>query len=816
MKKVIKLVAWLLAVVVVVAVAAAIIIPLVVDPNDYRDEISAAVKKHTGRELLIEGKIELSLFPWLGVRLGAMQLSNAAGFGPEPFARIGTADVRVRLLPLLRREVEMEKIVLHGLQANLGRRADGSTNWDDLIGAAAGTAAPAVKEAPAPAQPAAALGALALGGIELRDAKAVWDDRMADARYTIDNLQLTSSIATLDEPFDVMLEFDVDSSQPQLRGHIRVASHVTLALQEQKYRLDATTLAADMQGAMIPGGKASVRMQADVQADLAAQTASVAGLKLEAQGVTLQGKMDAASILAQPDVTGSLQLVLTDAATLLAPFRAQLPPEIKSAALQGSQAEMVFALSLGRQTVTVSRLQAQVLDMAVTGQVQGSKIIDAPQFTGHLEVGEFVPQDLLARLGVTLPPMADPSALTKAALTFDFTAGLDHAALDKLQLRFDDSTLTGTAAVHNFQRPALRYDLALDEVDADRYLPPPQDTPVAATPATAAVAAVLPPETIEQLRALDVEGSVRVGKLKVMNLRTSDILATVKARAGVLRVHPVNAALYGGRYDGNLSFDVRGAAPLIGMDEKLAGVQAGPLLKDFMGKDYITGTANVSARLTARGIDPMEVRKSLNGTAAFSFTDGTVNGINIAQLIRNAYAAYQKQPAPKDEVRSTDFAAIGGTLTVKDGLVSNTDLKADSPLFRVEGRGTAHLVTEKLDYLVRAAVVGTLEGQGGKALEDLKGVTVPLRVSGSFTEPRFNVELSALLDEKTRQALEAEKKKLQQALDAEKAKAQQTLEAEKAKAQQEAKQKLEAEKKKLQQELQQKLQQKLQESSKQR
>lgn len=797
MKKIIKLVAWLLAALVITVVAAAIIIPLVIDPNDYRDEISAAVKKQTGRELTIEGEIKLSLFPWLGVRLGAMQLSNAEGFGPAPFARIGEADVRVKLLPLLRREVEMEKIVLHGLEANLGRRADGSTNWDDLVGA---PAAPAEQKAPAdaaPADPAAALGAIALGGLELRDAKVVWDDAQAGARYAIEHFNLEISAIRLNEPFDITLEFDVDSNQPQLRGHIRFASRVTLDLQGQKYRLDATTLAADVQSALIPGGKASARLQADVQADLAAQTASIAGLKLEAQGVTVQGKVDASSILAQPDATGSVQIIVSDAAKLLAPFQAQLPPGMKAAAVQGSRVDTAFELSLGRQTVKVSVLNIQALGLAINGQVNGNKIIDAPQFSGRIELGEFVPRDLLATLGVTLPEMADPSTLTKAALTFEFSAGLEQAALNKLQVRFDDSTLTGTASVRNFQQPALRYDLTLDAVDADRYLPPPKEKPVVATPATAAAAGAveLPPETIAQLRALDVDGTARIGKLKVMNLRSSDIHATVKASGGLLRVHPVGAKLYGGGYDGNLSFDVRGATPLIGMDEKLAGVQAGPLLKDFMGKDYVTGTANVSAKLTARGIDPMDVRKSLNGNAAFSFTDGAVNGINIAQLIRNAYASYQKQPAPPDEVRSTDFATISGTATLKDGLVTNTDLKANSPLFRVEGRGTAHLATEALDYLVRAAIVGTLEGQGGKALDDLKGLTIPLRITGSFTEPKFNVELGSLLDEKAKQAIEAEKKKAAAA-----------LEAEKKKAQEEMQKKLDAEKQKLQQDLQKQLQ----------
>ena len=687
MKKLLKIVAWLLGALVALAVVAAVVIPLVFDPNDYRDEISAAVKKQTGRDLKIEGQLKLSLFPWLGVEMGAMQLSNAKGFGPQPFARIEGVDVKVKLLPLLHKQVEMDKVVLRGLELNLGRRADGSSNWDDLTSrqpSAAAEPKTAPKKKDEAAQPGMALGGLAVGGLELRDAKVTWDDRVSGGRYAIDHFNLISGAVALKQPFDIQLDFDVASNQPELRGHVQFRSRVTLDLNDQNYRLDTTTLSSDLQGKLLPGGKLAAKLQANVVADLKAQTLQVDGLRLDTMGIALDGS------------------------------------------------------------------------------VRGSRIIDAPQFSGTLKSNEFVPQDLIAQLAIKLPEMADPSALTKASLAFAFDAGLDSVAVKDLQVRVDDTKLTGSASVHNFKRPALRYDLSVDQVDADRYLPPPppKDAPKA-TPATAAAggATQLP---LAQLRALDVQGEAKVGKLKVMNLRSTDIHATLNAKGGVIHLYPVGAKLYDGSYDGNLTLDVRGAEPVSSMDEKLAGVQAGPLLKDFMGKDYVTGKGSVSAKLTARGIDPMAARKSLNGNVAFKFENGAVNGINLAQLIRNAYASYKKQPAPKDEVKQTDFAAITGTATIKDGLVTNKDLDAKSPLFRVAGKGTANLVSEAIDYRVSAAIVGTLEGQGGKELDDLKGLTVPVHIGGTFRDPKFNVELGELLDAKAKQKIDVEKKKAQE------------------------------------------------------
>ncbi|HEY0721886.1 MAG TPA: AsmA family protein, partial [Gammaproteobacteria bacterium] len=280
---------------------------------------------------------------------------------------------------------------------------------------------------------------------------------------------------------------------------------------------------------------------------------------------------------------------------------------------------------------------------------------------------------------------------------------------------------------------------------------------------------------LEMLRGLDIDGTARIGKLKVMNLRTEAIIVTVNAKEGLFRIHPLGAKLYQGSYSGNITFDVRGDKPLLGLDEKLSGVQAGPLLKDFMGEDYVTGKANVTAKITARGLEPSAIRKSLNGTASFSFENGAVKGINIAQLIRDGYAKYKKQPGASEQAKQTDFAELRGSVVIHDGLVLNDDLSAKTPLFRIGGKGNVHLVKESIDYHVEAAVVGSLEGQGGKEIKDLKGLTVPIKISGTFSEPKFSLDMASLFDAKAKAALEAEKKKAAAALDAEKKKAAEAL-----------------------------------------
>src|SRR5262245_36408419 len=101
MKRLLKTLISIVIVLVVLFIIAVACLIIFVDPNNFKGQLSAAVHDKTGRTLIINGKIERSFFPWLGLRIHDVQLSNAPGFTPANFASIGEADVSVKLLPLL-------------------------------------------------------------------------------------------------------------------------------------------------------------------------------------------------------------------------------------------------------------------------------------------------------------------------------------------------------------------------------------------------------------------------------------------------------------------------------------------------------------------------------------------------------------------------------------------------------------------------------------------------------------------------------------------------------------------------------------------
>jgi AsmA protein len=809
MQRILKIILGLLGALLLLLLVAAIGAILFIDPNDYRDTIASKVEQQTGRTLAIEGEIKLSLFPWLGLELGAMELGNAAGFADQPFARIGAAEARVKLLPLLRLQTEIDTVVLRGLVLNLQRRADGVSNWDDLARAGAVPAAPLEK----PTDEAGGkklqrlLGALAIGGIALEEANIEWRDELLKQRFALNHLNFRAGEIRIAAPIPLQFSTEFASSAPAISGSLNFSGDITADPLAQRYAAAGMELRTKLSGSGLPGGKLEASIGGDATVDLAAQQASLKDFAFNGMGAELRAQLEVSQLLGQPDVQGQLTLKLADVAKLLslAPS-GSVPPELKLAALNGTRLDAKLALSLGEQTLSVAPLNLSTPGMALKVTMQGKQIIDQPRFSGELASSEFVPRQLLQELGIKLPEMADPSVLGKAKLQSRFSGGLDEVALNGLSLQLDDSTFSGDASVRNFAAPVIRYTLLLDKIDADRYLPPPTAAPAApATPspsspssqqqqATAAGGAVPVGLPLELLRSLNIDGTLRLGKVKAMNLQSDTIVTTLKADKGRFRLHPLSANLYQGKYSGNVGLDVSGKEARLSMDERLSGVEAGPLLKDFMGKDYVTGTAELQAKLSATGIEPLAIRNSLNGNGSFSFAKGAVKGFNLGQLIRNAEALYRKQPQPREEVKETDFSDLSGSFAVKNGLVSTSDLAARSTLFQVAGRGTVNLASERLDLRLDTTIVSDLRDATGQRSGELRGEKIPVTIGGTFSEPKFGVDLASVL-----------KAKVQAELDKKRAEVEADLERRKREAELEVKEKLEAEKKKIEQQLQDKL-----------
>jgi AsmA protein len=623
----------------------------------------------------------------------------------------------------------METTRLVGLRVNLARDESGRTNWDDLAGEGKDKDGKPRHDGEHRGD---AMAGLAIGGIEISDAALSWDDRMEGKRYAVKDLALTTGPIAPGQPVDLALGFDVDVKEPEARGRVALSSKLTMDHASHRMRAEGTELKLDLEGAGLPGGALDATLTADIDADMANQTATVANLVLATLGIEATGNVSAKQFRDAPTVNGQLAVAEFELATLVDKLGIELPEGVQAEKLGRASLDTTFSAT--RENADVQKLRVAIAGGEVTASARVANLAD-PTASGKLAIKGLNPRILIAASGTALET-ADPSALSRLDLDSGFTASRGHAELKGLALGLDDSKLTGSASVRDFAKPAIRFGLDLDTIDADRYLPPPKEAPPPATPGAAAPAA-------------------------------AQLVLRLTAKNGQLRLNPARAEMYDGRYKGNIGLDVRGDTPKLSLDESLNGVQVGPLLRDMTGKEEkLTGRAQMSARLTATGSAPEAIQKTLNGNASFAFTDGAVKGVNLAGLIRDAHAKLRGQPGSGgDAPQQTDFASLSGTAKITNGVIDNRDLALKSPVFRVAGAGTADLPKQAVDYLVKASIVGSLQGQGGQEISELKGVTIPVRIKGSLTDPGYSVDVASLATEQVKQkAAEELDKQLQKQL----------------------------------------------------
>jgi AsmA protein len=175
---------------------------------------------------------------------------------------------------------------------------------------------------------------------------------------------------------------------------------------------------------------------------------------------------------------------------------------------------------------------------------------------------------------------------------------------------------------------------------------------------------------------------------------------------------------------------------------------------DLTGDEKLLGSGSLKLDLNSRGGTLNQIKRSLSGNLSFDFRDGAVKGFNLAKMIRDAKARLSGDAVSLTNGREqTDFSELSGSATIVNGLVNNQRLLAKSPYLRVNGAGKANLVREELDYTIRPVIVSTPKGQGGRGLEELVGIPIPVRIHGSWSDPQFNIQLAQILEEQQKAKL---------------------------------------------------------------
>jgi len=317
-------------------------------------------------------------------------------------------------------------------------------------------------------------------------------------------------------------------------------------------------------------------------------------------------------------------------------------------------------------------------------------------------------------------------------------------ALDNLNLKVAGKEETNMKGRLALVKSKYEFDLNIDKLNVDAYLPEEQkpapraggdEKPAAKKPAEDT------PVDLSALKDLNANGKLQIGALQVRGLKLANVKTEVQAAGGKLEA-PHSANLYEGTLSGTLGAQADGR---IALKDTLNGIAIGPLLRDAAQQDKLEGKGNLSLDVNAAGKSVNAMKKALAGTAKVDLRDGAIKGIDIGAILQKARSALgQQQAQAAASTERTDFSSLTASFNIKNGVAHNEDLDVKAPLFRITGSGNIDIGNSSLDYVTKAAVVATAKGQGGAAVDQLSGITVPVRLSGSFDNLKYDVNYGAV------------------------------------------------------------------------
>ncbi|WP_421316087.1 AsmA family protein [Aeromonas veronii] len=694
-----KIVLILLGIAVAALLAIVTLISLI-DPNQFKPQLAEQVRKSTGRELVMAGKIDWRFWPSLGLSLEKVALRNPAGFAEPDLIRFEQGEASVALLPLLSHRLEIGKVTLSGAHLFIQTKADGSSNLSGLIkDATADTSEPVVPATPAPTADSKPW-QISLQGVALFQASALVQDDRSGTSLRLDRLDLDM-------------------------GQLATGQWVPVTLAAKG---SADKLAFDVKG------QTQIKLAQEVMAS-------------ELKDLSLSGSLSDPSL------------------------------RLDSFSIKGDR------LALGEWSN---------LTLALKGAKEGPQASLAGSLEGTLK-GRLDKEMKLAELSdVLLTAALEGDALPRPQMKLKL-AGFARAELDKqlitlskLVMSADEALLSGDGTVQLGAVPAISFDLKGEKLDLDKWLAksapttPAQskeDKPAASasnaaasdnkavTGKSAALSAVEP--DLGALKGVELDGRLQLGSLRLKGLDLGAVDLQVALAKGLLTLKQFSATVAGGQVSAKGVLDARQQPATYKIHKQVAGVNIRPLLQTLAQSDLLEGKGDLDVQVQGRGLSALALRNGMQGKVTLKLSDGALHGINLPEMIREARATLTGKGAEQvKEARKTDFSALTASFQIADGIARSNDIQLFAPALRVKGEGQTALVPESLDFLFLTSIVESSKGQGGKDVDELKEITIPVRIGGHWQAPSYQLDVKALLsnnkllEDKARKEAERGLKKL--------------------------------------------------------
>ncbi|MCO7593578.1 MULTISPECIES: AsmA family protein [Pseudomonas] len=659
------------------------------DPNDYKDEIRQLARDKAHVELTLNGEIGWSLFPWLGLELH--DVSVATLNNPKaPFADLQMLGLSVRVLPLLRREVQMSDVRVEGLNLTLTRDEQGHGNWEDIgkplpeqsASSGAKPAEPTASEPPASQQGANERQVkLDIDSLTVNNARVQYTDARSGQSFSAESIQLSTGAVREGVNIPLKASAFLSASQPNLKARTELTGELRFDRRLKRYNFEDMRLSGETSGEPLAGKTMTFAAQGQLLVDLAANVASWNGLKLSANQLRALGELNLRDLDKTPQLSGGLSVAQFDLRTFLDSIGHPLPATADPAAF--GKLELVSRLQGNPNSLALE-------DLAVK--------LDDSTFSGRVAVEDVAKQALRLRLKADKFD-ADRYFPAKSEEAKGATAAR-QAEVKQQEAR----AVTGTTPLPNAPTQVAWSN--------DKLLP------------------------VDRLRALDLQADLSFGALTLDKLPIADAQLKASGQGGLVTLQTLRGSLYNGSFEAKGTVDVRPAVPQIGVNTKITRVPVEHFIKRESPDQAppVKGLLTLSSDLTATGNSQKALVDTLNGKASFTINDGVLVNANLEQQLCQAIATLNRktlsgEPRGKD----TPFQELRGSLVIRNGVASNPDLKARIPGLAVNGHGDVDLRVLGMDYNIGVIVEGDQRAMPDPACqvnERYVGVELPLRCRG--------------------------------------------------------------------------------------
>ncbi|KRA00790.1 AsmA family protein [Achromobacter sp. Root565] len=779
-----------LVVLVVVAVVGLAIFLLTFDPNAYKYKLEELVQERYQRTLTIDGEIELSLFPRIGLYVQGVSLSEPNS--TDTFASIESTRLAVAVWPLLSNSFVVDHVAISGLKARVVRDKQGQFNFSNLVGGtqpvtdapsnpaealvgAAQTAAQAITSGNMP--PSRNNMQIDIAGLDLKDGEVQMQDAITGMAVAVTRINANTGRVTFNQPFDVRMTARVEGGYPRVDANLTGQALLTLDPSAKRYAAQRLDLRMD---GKLPGAEAkSLVMRGNLAFNGQKSALDVGGLELLFQGDVTEPSAKATNV----EASVAIPKLAID------PHKSQLQIEKLAVRAKGGVADGPFELAVDAPALNIS--PASATGEALTGRVRisgldasfglngisgnaGELDIKEAKLDSTSKKGERVVKlnfasplslNLLMRSGAMSALRGDVNitdpGLPKGSLQIPVIGSLTvdllkDQATSKINAVLEGGKFDLSADITKLsEAPQMKFALAVDTLDLDKLVPPvvaaPPKPPADGkkddskpAPAPAPAAPVDDTINLSALVGPSVNGTLKVGKLVVRGLKADEVSAAVKLDKGKLDISDLAAGLYGGKLAGALSVDAA-QGNQIATKMTLAGIAIEPLLVDLAKRNVLSGTGNLTLDLKTGGANVYAMKSGLGGTLQLKLRDGAVKGIDLTQTLRDLKARFspdaQNETVHADTAKQTQFSELDADFAIAKGIATVKRLNFVSPLLRVTqgDPATIDFVKSELDLVARARVINPAANPDGKELIDLKDVTIPVHFKGPFDNPSYTL-----------------------------------------------------------------------------